>query len=90
MKLNLNFNFKALDGEEFDNAGKTLANILAVSDTPGYLPIKAHDFAVKLFNDGEIEIDESDLDILEKIVMASKLSNIAKAQILEIIKKLEE
>ena len=90
MKLNLNFGFKTLDGSEVDTASKAVANILSVGPTPGFNSIKAYDFALKLFNEGEIEIDRTDLNILEKIVTDSQLFNFAKAQILEAIKKIEE
>ncbi len=90
MNLDLNFSIKNLEGKEIEKAGKLVADILAGPSIQGFTPIKAYDFAVKLFSEGKIEIDRADLTILGKAITDSQLFNFAKAQILEVIEKVAE
>lgn len=84
MLLNLDFKIKELSGKEIeaDSAAKLLAGVLARKGE-GFSPIKSVDFAYKLYNSGEIEIDRADLDILSNIVEKCDFFDLVKAQILE-------
>lgn len=87
MKLNFNKSLQNLDGSEVDNSnmGKILANLLSQS-TVGE-PIKCWEMALKLYKDGEIEVDTTDKDLLEKVINASAAITAAgKAQLLLVIK----
>jgi hypothetical protein len=91
MKLSLNFQFTNLVGQpvEGDTASKVVANILA-QKADGIPPIKAYDWALKLFNEGEIEIDKSDFTLLKGFIEKSDLVVFAKAQILNAINERKE
>lgn len=89
MLLDLNFPFKNLSSADIENsnAGKALANILAIK-APGVSPIKAYDWALKLFNGGKLELDTADRDSLKAIVEQSEeLTVMAKAQMLAAFRK---
>lgn len=91
MKLNLDKDLLSLDGKPVDNGNmaKVLANTLA-STTQGSV-FKFYDWAVKLWNEGEIEIDRSDKMLLMQFVESSmQLTILAKAQIMAEIDKLAE
>lgn len=91
MKLNLNWNLKGLDGKELagNNAGKILANALAGMNKGN--AIKLHDWALKLYNGTALEIDDTDADVLLALVETSEyLTVLAKAPIIEYIKKVKE
>ncbi|HZX21314.1 MAG TPA: hypothetical protein VFF25_02870 [Clostridia bacterium] len=83
MKLNLDKNLLNLKGEPMqDKLNDVLANILAMS-TIGK-PAKMITWAVNLTNDGEIEVDKSDLRFLTELIENSQnIVNLAKAQLLE-------
>jgi len=91
LKLNLDKDLLSLDGKPVDNGNmaKVLANTLA-STTQGSV-FKFYDWAVKLWNEGEIEIDRSDKMLLMQFVESSmQLTILAKAQIMAEIDKLAE
>lgn len=90
MKLNLDKNLISLKGEPMqDKLSDILANILAMS-TVGK-PAKMITWAVNLTNDGEIEVDKSDLKFLSELIENSPhIVNLAKAQLLDEIEKLKE
>lgn len=91
MKLNLNWNFKNLEGKpmEGSNVGKTLAN--AISSQNKGNSIKLYDWAMKLWNGSVLEIDETDSEVLTALVEQNEsLTVLAKAQIIEYIKKVKE
>jgi len=91
MKLNLNWNLKSLDGKEIENvkAGKTLANALS-SQNKGN-SVKLYDWSLKLWNGKDLEIDDTDADVLVAIIDTSEfLTVLSKAQIIEYIKKVKE
>lgn len=90
MKLNLDKNLVNLKGEPMeDKLSDILANVLALA-TVGK-PAKMITWAVNLTNDGEIEVDKSDLKFLSELIENSPhLVNLAKAQLLEEIEKLQE
>lgn len=89
MKLNLDKNLITLKGEPTgEKLNDILANILAMS-TVGK-PAKMITWAVNLTNDGEIEIDKEDTKFISEVVENShNYVNLAKAQILDEIEKLE-
>jgi hypothetical protein len=88
MKLDFNFNLLDLDGKQIDNAnaGKLLANTL-VQQSKGDA-LKFWEWAVSL-NKGEIlDLDSSDQETLKNFIKDSEnFAIIAKAQLLQIIKK---
>lgn len=90
MKLNLDKNLVNLRGEPMqDKLSDILANVLAMA-TVGK-PAKMITWAVNLTNDGEIEVDKSDLKFLSELIENSpNIVNLAKAQLLDEIEKLTE
>lgn len=90
MKLNLDKHLVDLKGVPFENEklSDILANILAMS-TQGK-PAKMITWAVNLTNNGEIEINKSDLRFLAGLVEgSSNVINLAKAQLLDEFEKAE-
>lgn len=88
MLLNLNFNFKDLDGKDLPidkNVAKTLADMLC-GQTSGLGAVKSYDWAIELHKNGQIDIDRTDLKLLEDFVEKSQISNLGKAQLLTSIK----
>lgn len=90
MRLNLDKNLLDLKGNPVpEKLSDALANILAMS-TVGK-PAKMITWAVNLTNEGEIEVDKSDVKFLMDFVENNRsLVNLAKAQILDEIEKLKE
>lgn len=85
MKIDLNKPFLDMAGNaiEGDTQAKFLASILA-GKFENLSPIKAFDYALKLFNDGEIEIDDSDLNAIKngiKGLVVQGVSNLVVAQL---------
>lgn len=83
MKLNFNFQFKGLDKNELkgESAGKVLAAYLSSSNKGN--SIKLWDWALKLYNGEEIDLDPTDLDVLVGLIeTAENLTVLAKGQIL--------
>jgi len=89
MKLNLDKNLVTLKGEPMEEKmSDLLANMLIMSTTGK--PAKMMTWAVNLTNNGEIDINEDDSKFLiELITNNQQYVNLAKAQILEEIDKLE-
>ena len=88
MLLDFNFKFRDIKKNEMQNepiAALTLANFLCIK-TPGLDCSKAMLWAYKLAEDGKIEIDIVDLEILEKLIKESEFANLAKDQLLFAIK----
>lgn len=92
MKLDLNKNYKDLDGNDLVdrdtndklNMGKQLAVILS-QRTPQIEALKAFDWALALHKGNPIEIDKTDLIKLIKFIESCEgLSNLAKAQLLQL------
>lgn len=90
MKINLDKNLLTLTGEPMpDKLSDLLANVLALS-TVGK-PAKMITWAVNLTNNGEIEVDKSEVKFLKEVIENSpNIINLAKAQLLEEIEKQEE
>lgn len=90
MKLNLDKNLVNLKGEPLqDKLSDILANILAMA-TVGK-PAKMITWAVNLTNNGEIDVDKSDLKFLSELIENSPhIINLAKVQLLDEIEKLKE
>lgn len=89
MKLNLDKNLMTLKGEPTnDKLNDILANMLAMSTTGK--PAKMITWAVNLTNNGEIDIDKEDVDFLKDLIINNpNYVNLAKAQLLDEIEKLE-
>lgn len=89
MKLNLDKNMTNLKGEPTnDKLCDVLANILAMASSPN--PAKMITWAVNLTNDGEIEVDKKDVSVLLNLIENDKnFINLAKAQLIDEIEKLE-
>jgi hypothetical protein len=82
-KINLDFNFKDLDGKELkdSHAGKFLATILVNISTKD--PLKLNAMAQKLYNKETIELDPQDLELLKETILSQPaITNGAKAQLL--------
>lgn len=90
MKLNLDKNLMTLKGEPTnDKLSDILANILAMS-TVGK-PAQMITWAVNLTNNGEIDISKEDAKFIVEVVTNSpNYVNLAKAQLIEEIEKLQE
>ena len=90
MKLNLDKNLANLKGEPLqDKLNDILANMLAMS-TVGK-PAKMVTWAVNLTNDGEIDIEKEDIELIRNVIEHDPYTiNLAKAQLLEEIDKLQE
>lgn len=89
MKLNLDKNLMTLKGEPTgEKLSDILANILAMS-TVGK-PAQMITWAVNLTNAGEIDISKEDAKFLIDVISNShNYVNLAKAQIIEEIEKIE-
>lgn len=89
MRLNLDKNLVTLKGEPTnEKLSDILANILAMS-TVGK-PAQMITWAVNLTNNGEIEIDKSDIHFISDLIENnSNIINLAKAQLLDEIEKLQ-
>ncbi len=89
MILNLDKNLVTLKGEPTkDKLSDVLANILAMASSPN--PAKMITWAVNLTNDGEIEVEKKDIPIILDLISNDKnFVNLAKAQIIDEIEKLE-
>lgn len=90
MKLNLDKNLIGLKGEPIpEKLSDVLANMLAMATTGK--PAKMITWAVNLTNDGEIDIDKSDVKFLSEFIENNhNVINLAKAQLLDEIEKLKE
>lgn len=91
MKVNLNKQFKALNGEELKGLtmGQMLAEALSQSNKGN--SIKLYNWALKFYNKEEVEMDDTDFEVLKGLVETNEgLNNLFKAQItieLEALKK---
>lgn len=86
MKLDLNLNYKDLDGNDISeaNMGKQLASLLC-GKSGNIEPVKAFDWALELHKNKSIEIDKADLMKLTKFIESSEtMTNLAKAQLLKV------
>jgi hypothetical protein len=90
LKLNLDKNLLNLKGEPIpEKLSDVLANMLAMA-TVGP-PAKMITWAVNLTNEGEIEVDKSDVKFLTEFIENNhNVINLAKAQLLDEIEKLKE
>lgn len=90
MKLNLDKNLLDLKGNPIpEKLSNVLANMLAMSTTGS--PAKMITWAVNLTNDGEIEVDKSDVKFLKDFIEKNhNVVNLAKSQLLDEIEKLDE
>lgn len=90
MKLNLDKNLLNLKGEPMqEKLSDILANMLAMGTTGP--PAKMITWAVNLTNNGEIDIDKSDVKFLTSFINENRtFVNLAKSQLLDEIEKLKE
>lgn len=82
MKINLNKQFKALNGEELKGLtmGQMLAEALSASNKGN--SIKLYNWALKFYNKEEVEMDDTDFDVLKGLIESSEaLNNLFKAQL---------
>lgn len=91
-KINLDFRIKNLDGNDMPgdsgHAGKLLANV--ISQMNGGNSIKLHDWALKLWNNQDLEIDDSDIKLLLSLIDSNEnLFIISKAQMIRHIESLK-
>lgn len=91
MKVTLNTQFKALNGKELKGLtmGQMLAEALSQSNKGN--SIKLYNWALKFYNKEEVEMDDTDFEVLKGLVETNEgLNNLFKAQItieLEALKK---
>lgn len=90
MRLNLDKNLLDLKGNPLqEKLNDVLANMLATA-TVGK-PAKMITWAVNLTNDGEIEVDKSEVKFLVEFIEHNQVyTNLAKAQLIDEIEKLSE
>jgi hypothetical protein len=90
LKLNLDKNLLNLKGEPMsEKLNDILANMLAMGTTGP--PAKMITWAVNLTNNGEIDIDKSDVKFLTSFINENRtFVNLAKSQLLDEIEKLKE
>ena len=95
MKLNFNFKIKGLDGkevqgrDEFTLASKLLGNMLSQLNTGN--SIKLFDWASKLWNEGALELDETDSHVLEELInKCESLTVLAKVPMMKHIQSVRE
>lgn len=84
MKINLNKNVVGVDGKELQdsNMGKIIANALASSQNGDAL--KLMDWALKLYNGKELDLDPSDLQVFKDFVLNNQsFTVLLRARILE-------
>lgn len=92
MKLDFNVAITGLDGISLkDGEGKevllskTLANLLATSQENANT-IKYFDWAVKVHNEGFIEVDKSDKELLTNFIKSSSsINTLGKGRLLQVI-----
>lgn len=89
MKINLDKQLQNLAGKSFDgddnHMGKVLAHALSMGNKGN--SIKLYDWALKLYNKQELEIDDTDFQVLKGLVETTELLNVlCKAQILNALK----
>jgi hypothetical protein len=90
MKLNLDKNLIDLKGNPIpEKLSDILANMLAMVTTGP--PAKMITWAVNLTNNGEIEVDKTDVKFLTEFIENNhNVVNLAKSQLLDEIEKLKE
>lgn len=95
MKLSFEKPLLGIDGKEIlDNndplsMSKIVANLFANSQTQE--PAKYVDWAIKIWNGQEIEVDRSDLEKIKTFITTHQgLSNLARVRILEVIELAEK
>ena len=84
MKIDLNLPIKTLKGEDHptETLGSMLANELSFK-AKGMDPIKAFNIAVALTGDGAMDIDLSDLKLIETLVRGSeRMTTLVQGQLL--------
>jgi hypothetical protein len=88
MKLDFNFNLKGLDGKDIQdsNAGKILAGVLSMQNKGN--SIKLFDWALKMYNNQPLEIDDTDCDVLLRLIESTEqLTILAKVPMIEYLNK---
>jgi hypothetical protein len=91
MQLNFDFKLKGLDGQELsgNNAGQVLASMLAMQNKGN--SIKLFDWAMKLYNNQTLEIDETDCDVLLALIESTEqLTILAKVPMINYIKSVKK
>lgn len=94
MKISLDFILKDLSGAEIteglNHAGRIVATVLSGQAVKEIEPLKAWEWAQKLWKHEELELDKTDMDKLKSFIEKHEgLSIMAKAQILEILREIK-
>lgn len=74
-KINFKVPFMGLDGKPSandENLSLILANFLASSDATGTQAIKFGDWAEKVYNEGVLEVDNTDKDVVKNFILEHK------------------
>jgi len=96
MKINFNVNVKSLKGGVVleDGVPLTLATLISnqlVVKSEGIEPLKAYEWAQKIYGGNELEIDSTDYDKLYLYIEKHEgLTNLAIAQLLIIMREAKE
>lgn len=94
MKLNLKLTVKDIQGNEIEENGKKviLSEVIAArmfERSENLEPLKAYHWALKLYSEGELEVDQSDLNKLKDFIDKSPTFVLVKGLALDIINKFE-
>lgn len=89
MKISLDFQIKDLENKDLQgegfHSGKIIATSLSQSNKGN--SIKLHDWAIKFWNKQDVEIDETDKDVLLGFIETCEgITNLVKAQVQKSIK----
>lgn len=88
MNVNFNLPIKNLDGTEAggEPLNKLLATVMAQSNEGVQDPVKFFDWAIRLHNDGDIDLDNSDMELLKNFIKTHKgLTVFAKGSLLKVL-----
>ncbi len=93
MTINLNFQIKDMNGKpmqgEINHAGKLVSSMIA-SQSKGN-SIKLYDWALKLWNNKALDMDDTDADVLIALIEETdQLTILAKVPIVNYIKGIKE
>ncbi len=98
-KINLTTSFKDLEGKDMLTdrkskdkmmMNKIVANILSIAKATKD-PVRQLDISLKIYNaKKEIELDDSDIDLIKKVIQESNLSSLIAGQIIKVLDKKEE
>lgn len=94
MKINTTTPIKTLDGETLTENGKEITLGKMLSDTLGSTkstdPIRAYEYAIKIRNEEEVEVDTQTMKLIKETVTTSNLLPFVSGQILKYLETVKE